>query len=195
MKTGIVTALALAFAAQVHAQGIADDRKTAFPEAFTGDVVLWMNGEYAFGASNDMTILKRTEQGFRFVYINKPMVFEGDADGEFGSKRKSARCEYDIPRALGLRILGTARAVVRKLGDKDDPNAPLGAHYEFFVRDAAKKRHGRIANPQDDSEPAMLAVVLTPFDHMCPQGVAYRDGNLEASLGELERRLQREKPR
>lgn len=195
MKIGIVTALALAFATQVHAEGISDYRKTAFPEAFTGDVVLWMNGEYASGASVDMTILKRTDEGFRFVYIDKPMVFEGDADGEFGSKRKSSRCEYDIPKALGLRILGAARAVVRKTGDSGDRDAPLGKHYEFFARDGAKALHGTAYNPRGDSEPAMLASVLTPFGNNCPHHALQQEGDLESSLAQLERDLHREKQR
>jgi hypothetical protein len=195
MKFGIVTALALAFATQVHAQGISDGRKAMFPEASASDVAAWMVGEYASGASVDMTILKRTEDGFRFVYIDTPMIFAGDADGEFGGKRKSSRCTYDIPKALGLRILDAARAVLRKTGDSGDEDAPLGKHYEVFARDGAKALHGRSDNPPGDSEPAMLASVLTPFGNNCPHHALQQEGDLESSLGQLERRLLREKQR
>jgi hypothetical protein len=168
-----------------------------FPEAFTDDAVAWMDAGYAFGARNDLTILKRTEQGFRLVYIDTPMVFGDDfTGGAAGYDPKPARCVYDIPRGLGRRILEAARAVLRETRDSGDKDiAPLGASYEFFARDGAKALRGKVDNPGAGSEPDMLASVLTPFEHTCPSGVGYREGDIESALGQLERRIRKEKPR
>jgi hypothetical protein len=171
--------------------------RKAFPEAFARDAVAWMDAGYAFGATKVLTILKRTEQGYRFVYIDTPMTFGDDFTGAAaGYDPKPARCVYDIPKDLGRRILDATRAVLRETRDSGDKDvAPFGASYEFFARDGAKSLRGRVDNPDGGSEPDMLASVLTPFEHTCPLGVGYRDGDLESSVGELERRLRREKPR
>jgi len=180
-------------------------RKAVFPEAFTSDAVAWMDAEYAGGASEEMTVLERTDDGFRFVYLFIPGFLDdymtGEAQARYGlrpgDKPKVERCEYAVPRALGHRTLAAARAVLRKTRPNPDNRIVfMGVDFEFLVRDGANTLRGQIANPSADSEPAMLATVLTRFERGCSQDLGYsQDGDIESSLGQLERHLRKEKPR
>jgi hypothetical protein len=186
-------------------RGLSDMRKAVFPEAFASDAMAWMDAEYAGGSREEMTVLERTDRGFRLVYLFIPAFLEDYMTDEAqprlglppGGKPKVERCVYDIPQALGHRVLAAERAVLRKTRPNPDQGIVfMGVDFEFSARDGANVLRGQVSNPRADSEPAMLATVFTRFEHTCSQDIGYsQDGDLESNLGQLERHLRKEKQR
>ena len=164
---------------------------------FTDRTVVWMEAGYAFGAYVATAALQRTDDGFRLVYLNRPIVIADDpaATADLAADEpKPARCVYAISAAQGNRILAAARVVLRKTRPGAPNLEPMGVDLEFIVRDGAKLRSGRVSNPVGDSEPSLLATVFTPFDRTCPQSIAHHEGDLETALGRLERALRSNEP-
>lgn len=186
-------------------RGLSDMRKAVFPEAFASDAMAWMDAEYAGGSSEEMTVLERTDDGFRLVYLFIPAFLDDYMTGEAqprlglppGDKPKVERCVYDIPQALGHRVLAAARAVLRKTRPNPDQGIVfMGVDFEFSARDGTNTLRGVVANPSGDSEPWMLATVLTRFEHTCSRDIGVsQDGDLETSLDRLERLLRKDMPR
>jgi len=169
-------------------------RKAVFPEAFGDDVVAWMDAQYAFGASEVMTVLRHTGHGYRVEVLGLRGKWLFEVRLRRRHMPKVWRCAYDVPGPSARRVMDALLAVLRKTRPYKDPAMVImGVHYEFLARDGGETLRGRIDNPDSGAEPGMMGRVMAGFEDSCPDPLYTSSQNPDAVLGLLEKHLRREK--